>query len=177
MPPQAVPPRPAAPQPTAYPGAATQPPSPYGQPPVSVPPSYAPPAAVAPQPAYGQPQPPLAPGYPGAAPTQPGYAAPAYAPPYGQPYAAPLRSNGLAIAALICGIVGLVVVPFLPSIAAVITGHMGLSQTKHDPALGGRGFAITGLVLGYIGVGFWLLIGGLMLLGFLAAASSSYSGY
>ncbi|MDR6868261.1 CheY-specific phosphatase CheX [Microbacterium resistens] len=45
-----------------------------------------------------------------------------------------------------------IVVPLLASIVAVITGHMALGQTKRDPRLGGRGLAITGLVLGYIGV-------------------------
>lgn len=71
--------------------------------------------------------------------------------------AAPRPTSGLAITSLVCGIAGIVlfwaIVPVLASIAAVITGHMALGQTKRDPAIGGRGLAITGLILGYVMVG------------------------
>ena len=59
---------------------------------------------------------------------------------------------------LILGIVGLVPVPDLPSIPAVI---FGLAKGEIDGAggqLGGRGIAMTGLILGWIGVAFWDLI-------------------
>lgn len=166
-------------QPPAYPGA-------------PVPPSQSayPGAPVMPnQPAYqaavpNQPAAPAYPGattpvqgYPGAAPTAPGYTASPYAQPYGAPYPAPPRSNGLAITSLICGIVGLVLIPFFASVVAVITGHMGLNQIKRDPGVGGKGLAITGLVLGYVGVVFGLLIGAMILIGILAAASQGYSSY
>ncbi|MDN3445372.1 DUF4190 domain-containing protein [Microbacterium sp. APC 3901] len=63
---------------------------------------------------------------------------------------------------LICGIAGVVlfwaVVPLLASIVAVITGHMALRQTKQNPAIGGRGMAFAGLIMGYIMVGF-LVVG------------------
>jgi hypothetical protein len=44
----------------------------------------------------------------------------------------------------------------IASIVAVITGHMALKQTKNNPAIGGRGMAIAGLVTGYIGIGLLL---------------------
>ncbi|MBO1268033.1 DUF4190 domain-containing protein [Arthrobacter cavernae] len=76
--------------------------------------------------------------------------------PYGQPayYGVPAEPKGLSIAAMICGIVGLVTGGFLilPQIAAVILGHIGM---KKEPA--GRGFALTGLITGYIGILFGLL--------------------
>ncbi|MBO0979192.1 DUF4190 domain-containing protein [Microbacterium sp. SD291] len=80
--------------------------------------------------------------------------APGY-PAYGAPaYPAPRPSSGLAITSLICGIGGVVlswaIVPILASIVAVITGHMVLRQTKANPALGGRGMAFAGLILGYV---------------------------
>lgn len=157
------------------------------------PPAY-PGAPVPPQqPAYptaaSVPQPTTAPGYPGAAPQQPSsgypgavppapaYPAAGYAQPYGQPYPTPQRSNGLAVASLICGIAGLVIIPFLASVVAVITGHLGLNQTKRDSTLGGRGMAIAGLVLGYIGIAFSILLGALMLLAVFAAGSAGYSSY
>jgi len=127
----------------AYPGAA---------------PSYAP--APPPQPGYGVPAAPPQPGY-GVAPLQPGYApAPpqqvGYAPYVtpGYPVPAPRPTSGLAITSLVCGIAGLVlfwaVVPMLASIVAVVTGHMALGQTKRNPALGGRGMAFAGLIMGYV---------------------------
>jgi len=74
-------------------------------------------------------------------------------------WVAPPRTPGQAYAALILGIVGLVVCPLLPSIAAVVFGH--ISKGEIDRAggqLGGRGIAMTGLILGWIGVAFWALI-------------------
>jgi hypothetical protein len=99
------------------------------------------PYAAAQPPYYGAAS---APGQPGA-----GY------PNYGAvPYPAPRPASGLAITSLICGIAGVVlfwaVVPLLASIVAVITGHMALRQTKENPAIGGRGMAFAGLIMGYI---------------------------
>jgi hypothetical protein len=83
---------------------------------------------------YGEPQPPI---------------------PYGQPtypYAAPPArpTSGLAVAAMVTGIAGFVLCFFvLPSIAAVVLGHMALKDTA-DGSKAGRGQAITGLALGYV---------------------------
>jgi type IV pilus assembly protein PilA len=58
--------------------------------------------------------------------------------------------NGKAIGSLICGIFFL----FLPaSIAAVILGHLSLSEIRKSAGrLKGQGIATVGLVLGYMGV-------------------------
>lgn len=86
------------------------------------------------------------------------YGAPAY------PVAPARPTSGLAITSLVCGIAGVVLIwailPILASIAAVITGHMALRQTKNDPGLAGRGMAIAGLILGYamIAIGAFTLI-------------------
>ncbi len=60
------------------------------------------------------------------------------------------KTSGMAIASLIFGILFL----FFPlSLLAVIFGHVSLSQIKKSAGrLGGRGLAITGLVLGYLGI-------------------------
>lgn len=103
------------------------------------PPAYAPPAP----PAYGAT--PAAPAY-GDAPAAPQ----AYAPQgYGQP-AAGEKWNVLAIISLVSA--------FFVSLAAVICGHIALSQIKKTGEKG-RGLAIAGLVIGYLG-----LISGLIFL-------------
>jgi hypothetical protein len=40
----------------------------------------------------------------------------------------------------------------------VIFGHIGVSQTRSDRGLSGRGMAIAGLVLGYIVVAFAIYV-------------------
>ncbi|MGN8025716.1 DUF4190 domain-containing protein [Microbacterium sp. 22242] len=182
-------------QPPAYPGAPVPPqqqqpyPGAAPAPQAPVPPAPAYPGAAPQQTAPQQPHPPQAVpgGYPGAAPTAPGYAqpgAPAYAQPYAQPYATPKKSNGLALTSLICGIAGLVffwiaylILPILASVAAIITGHMALGRIKRDPQLGGKGMAIAGLVMGYVGVLLNLIIAALFFIGLAYAASLGGSGY
>ena len=87
-----------------------------------------------------------------------------YAPAAGhQPYAAP--TNGLAIAALVTGILGLGIIP-------VIFGHIALSQIKRNPAQSGKGMAIAGLVLGYALIAVIALF---VIFGILAAIGASLS--
>ena len=83
----------------------------------------------------------------------PGYP-PGYAPGYPPPYAPASQStNGMAIAAMILGIAGLVVVPLIGSILALIFGYMAKGQIDHSAGReGGRGFAIAGIVMGWIGI-------------------------
>lgn len=96
-----------------------------------------------------------------------------YAGPYGQPYyGMPAEPKALSIASLCCGIAVYVGFGFivLPQVAAVILGHMAL---RREPS--GRGLAIAGLVMGYIGLALTVLaIIGLALL-FSVAATSSYT--
>lgn len=95
------------------------------------PPAYTPPAP----PAYNTP---AAPAY-GAAPAAPQ----AYSPQgYGQP-AGGDKWNVLAIVSLVSA--------FFVSLAAIICGHIALSQIKRTGEKG-RGLAIAGLVLGYVGL-------------------------
>lgn len=66
------------------------------------------------------------------------------------PYAGPSETSGKAIASLIFGILFLI---FPAAVAAIILGHLSLSDiNKSAGRLTGRGIATTGLVLGYFGV-------------------------
>jgi hypothetical protein len=64
------------------------------------------------------------------------------------------KTSGLAIAALICGIVSMLggALFILPLLLAIILGHIALSQCNRDPQLGGKGLAIAGLVMGYVSI-------------------------
>ena len=62
----------------------------------------------------------------------------------------PPETSGKALFSLICGIF-FIILPF--AIVAVIFGHIALSEIRKSPGrCKGRGLAITGIVLGYIGV-------------------------
>jgi hypothetical protein len=105
---------------------------------------------------------PLAPGVASAAGPPPVGAMPGYAPPTSPidagpaPFVAPPRTtNGLAIASMVLGIVWIY---WLGSILALIFGYIAKGQiNRSDGRQGGKGMAIAGIVLGWVGVGFLLL--------------------
>jgi hypothetical protein len=88
---------------------------------------------------------------------------------YGQAapaYTGPRTTNALAVTSMILGIVWIF---WLGSVLAIIFGHIALNQINHSHgAQGGRGMAIAGLVLGYVGIGF-------LVLGVIGAATDSSS--
>ena len=93
-------------------------------------------------------------GYPGPGYTGPPAAGPASAP-ISYPMYVPGRTSGPAVASLVLGIVW---VFWIGSILAVVFGHVALSQIKRSyGAVRGRGLAVAGLVLGYLGVATLLL--------------------
>lgn len=124
--------------------------------------------AVPPPPASAVYSPPPPPQYGYAAPgTTPAYPAqPAYPVAYGavQPQTQP---QGLALASMILGIVGLFIgLPF--NIAAIVTGH--LAQRRNPQA---RGFWIAGLITGYVGLVFWAFITLIFVIAIIASATSA----
>ena len=64
------------------------------------------------------------------------------------------RTSGLGIASMVLGILWLF---WLGSLLAVIFGHISLSQIRKDSSISGRGMAIAGLTLGWIGIGVLLI--------------------
>ena len=98
------------------------------------------------QPGYGYPP------VPPAGPPGQWYGAP---PAYGQyPYAAPpQRTNGLAIASMVLGILW---IWWIGSILALVFGYIARNQIKKRGD-GGGGMALAGIILGWIGVGILVL--------------------
>lgn len=75
-----------------------------------------------------------------------------------------MKTNTLAIVSFVSS--------FFISLVAVITGHIAVSQIKKTKEKG-KGFAIAGLVIGYVGIFFTILavIGGIMLASFLSTVN------
>lgn len=68
------------------------------------------------------------------------------------PQYAKVGTSGKAVASLILAIVGLFIFPIILSALAVIFGWLAVRDIDRNPALGGRGMAITGIVIGAIGL-------------------------
>lgn len=83
-----------------------------------------------------------------------------YPPPYPMPYViANPPANGLAIASMVLGITGLVILWIIGPILALVFGYIAKGQIDRSGGTqGGRGFAIAGIVLGWIGIVWGLLI-------------------
>jgi type II secretory pathway pseudopilin PulG len=77
--------------------------------------------------------------------------APSAIPVSAQPFPAdPVQTSGKGLASLVCGVFFLV---FPASVAAIILGHLSLSEIRKSAGrLGGHGMAMAGLILGYLGV-------------------------
>ena len=72
----------------------------------------------------------------------------------------PRQTSAMAVVSLIMGILGWTALPFIGSIAAIITGHLARAEIRRRPLeLEGDGMALAGLILGWI-----IVIGGLLAL-------------
>ncbi len=80
------------------------------------------------------------------------------------------KTNTLAIVSLICSIL------WIPSLVGVITGHIALGQIKRTGE-SGRGMAIAGLIIGYIGIATALLWGVFWIIFVVIASSAGYTSY
>jgi len=103
--------------------------------------------------------------------------APQYAAHAGQYAPAPASStNTMSIISMISSIIGLFTWGIL-CVLGVILGHISLSQIKRTGE-GGKGMALTGLIVGYIGIAGWIIAAILLIvvLGVFGAAATS-AGY
>lgn len=164
---------------TIIPSAPSAAPSGYAAP--SAPPGYAPPSG------YDTPTPP---GYapPPAAPAPPGYGPPAgYAPPpqatvYAPPgapggYVHTAPTDNMAITSLVLSLVATVGMfacffPIVLAPAGAITGHVALNRIKRS-GQSGRGLALAGVIVGWLGT----LAGLAIVVLFVALFAASGPGY
>ena len=84
------------------------------------------------------------------------------------------RTNSLAITSMICGIAQFMFGP-LATIPAVVCGHVARNQIRRTGEQG-AGMALAGLILGWIGVGFTVLLVIAAVLLVAAASSGSPAG-
>jgi hypothetical protein len=116
--------------------------------------------------------------------------APAASPPFtlpssapAAPYASPtmgapgvVPNSTAAIISLVFGIVSWFALPLIGAIVAIVAGHMARGEIRRaNGAIGGRGMATAGLVLGYAHIALVLIGGCLFLLFFIGLANSSVS--
>lgn len=125
------------------------------------------------QPYPSQEQPPNQGAYPPPPPTQQpaGYAQP-YSAQYAQPYApspgyAPVGpTSGMAIASLVCSLLGI-------GLVGVILGHLALNEiNKSNGYTQGRGLAIAGLIIGYLQIAAAVIVILFFIIGVAIAANS-----
>jgi hypothetical protein len=62
------------------------------------------------------------------------------------------KTDALAIASLVLGILSIVCLGLLSGIPGIVCGHMGLKSIKNsNGALTGQGIGVAGLILSYLG--------------------------
>lgn len=64
------------------------------------------------------------------------------------------RADAFAITSFVLSLVGITLCCglIIPSVLGVVFGHISLLRTKRDPLLSGRGLAIAGTIIGYLGI-------------------------
>lgn len=167
VPPPSAPPPP--PPPPSFggapsPGAPSPPPPGGGMPEFGGPPAGSPPPPSSPPPPPGGYGAPPVGGYGG--PPQ-AYGTSGFSPSGGTMHSQGSDSNGMAIASLVLGIIGLVTFwacgfGAIPGLVAVVLGILGLQAANKLPGQPQRGLAIAGIVTGglavLVGVGFFLVM-------------------
>lgn len=82
------------------------------------------------------------------------------------------QDNGKATAALVVGILGVVCVPLIASIVAIVLGVQAKNEIdRSNGAQTGRGKAVAGIVLGWLGIA-WVVLWVLAIFAFGLFASS-----
>lgn len=71
----------------------------------------------------------------------------------------PPPTSSMAVASLVCGVLTFAGCSIIAAIPGVICGHIALGQIRSAPSLyGGRGLALAGLILGYVGIAMLVIV-------------------
>lgn len=99
-----------------------------------------------------------------------------YTPTPQQPY--PTKTNGKAIAALVLGILAIIIpyIGFILGIIAIILGALSLKEIAKASEQG-RGLAIAGLVCGIIGTALYALLILILIIGFITFGAMESNSY
>jgi len=71
---------------------------------------------------------------------------------------APAPLNGKAIASVVLGVCGFVVLPLLASVAAIVLGSLARGEIARAGTTRGNRFASAGIVLGAAGIVLWIVV-------------------
>jgi hypothetical protein len=81
------------------------------------------------------------------------------APPVARPSVVPARRNeGTATASLVCAISGFFMIPVVGSILGIVFGNTAKRRIAGDPTLNGGSLARAGIVVGWVGIGFAVML-------------------
>jgi len=77
------------------------------------------------------------------------------------PLAGEQKTSGMAIAALVLGIVSFICTAILvvPTVLAIVFGHMSYAKIRSDRRLKGAGLAMAGFILGYLSIFSTVVVG------------------
>jgi uncharacterized RDD family membrane protein YckC len=67
------------------------------------------------------------------------------------------RTSGLAVASLVCSLVGILVIG-IPALPGIVFGFVARAQIRRSAGTRtGRGIALAGIIVGFVAVAFWVL--------------------
>ena len=82
-----------------------------------------------------------------------------------QPYTASSPTSGLAVAGLVFSIMAWVALPLVGAIVGVVLGHMARGEIRRSARrVEGDGLAVAALIVGYLNIALFVVIGLLFLL-------------
>jgi hypothetical protein len=84
-----------------------------------------------------------------------------------------LPTSMLAVVSLISGIIGIMFLPAIGGIVAIVTGNMARKETRsYPPTHSGDGMATAGMVLGWLSFLIWIIVCCLIISGLVLGAWS-----
>ena len=90
---------------------------------------------------------------------------PAWSPPVAR------KTEGLAVTSLILGVCSFVIFPIIPAIVGIVLGGRAKRRLRDNPQLEGEGLAKAGVIVGWVNIGLWVLVVGVI---FIVAAAGGF---